>query len=83
MDTVTITRAQFLVQRSQLTVLATDSNPAAVLTVSVTGTGEVLGTMTNLGNGNYTFKKTGIANPRNITVTSNLGGTANARVRAR
>jgi len=83
MDTVTITRAQFLVQRSQLTVLATDSNPAAVLTVSVTGTGEVLGTMTNLGNGNYTFKKTGIANPRNITVTSNLGGTATARVRAR
>jgi len=82
-DMVTITRAQFLVQRGQLNVGATDSNATATLTVSISSTGEVLGTMTNLGGGSYTFKKTGIANPRNITVTSNLGGTANARVRAR
>ena len=82
-DTVTITRAQYSVSRSQLTVQATDTNDTATLTVSVTSTGEILGTMTNLGGGNYSAKFSGIANPRQITVTSNFGGTATARVRAR
>ena len=81
-DTVTITRALYKISLSQLTVQATDSNPSATLTVSVTSTGQVLGTMMNRGGGNYTAKFTGIANPRKITVTSNLGGTATARVRA-
>lgn len=82
-DTVQITRALYTTSRSQLTVQATDSNETAVLTVSVTSTGMVLGTMTNKGGGNYSAKFNGIANPLNITVTSNLGGTASARVRAR
>jgi len=82
-DTVTITRAQYSTQRSQLTVQATDSDPTATLTVSVTSSGQVLGNMTNQGGGNYNFKKVVTPNPRQITVTSNLGGTATARVRAR
>ena len=82
-DTVTITRAQYSTQRSQLTVQATDSDPTATLTVSVTSSGQDLGTMTNQGGGNYNFKKVVTPNPRQITVTSNLGGTATARVRAR
>ena len=45
-DTVTITRAQYSTQRSQLTVQATDSDPTATLTVSITSSGQVLGTMT-------------------------------------
>jgi N-acetylneuraminic acid mutarotase len=82
-DTVTITRAQYATQRSQLTVQATDSNPSAILTVSVTSTGVVLGNMTNKGGGSYTAKFTGIANPVNITVKSNLGASASAAVRAK
>jgi hypothetical protein len=82
-DTVTITKAQYSVSGSQLTVLATDSNPAAVLTVKVTSSGQILGTMKTQGDGNYQLKKNGIANPVNITVTSNLGGSASANVRAR
>jgi plastocyanin len=82
-DTVTITRARYDTARSQLTVQATDSNETATLTVSVTSTGETLGTMQNKGGGSYSFKKGGIANPRQITVTSNFGGTATARVKAR
>ncbi len=82
-DLVTITRAQYAISRSQLTVNATDSNPEAALTVSVTSTGEVLGPMTNRGNGSYTAKFNGISNPLNITVMSNLGGSDSARVRAR
>lgn len=82
-DTVDITRAQYVTSRSQLTVQATDTNDTATLTVSVTNTGMVLGTMTNNGGGSYSAKFTGIANPRNITVTSNLGGSDSARVKAR
>jgi plastocyanin len=82
-DTVTITRAQYSIARSQLLVQATDSDPTATLTVSVTSTGQVLGTMINQGGGNYNFKTVVTPNPRRITVTSNMGGSATARVRAR
>jgi len=82
-DTVQITRAQYAIARSQLTVQATDTNDTATLTVSVTSSGVILGTMTNNGGGNYSAKFSGITNPINITVTSNFGGTDSARVRAR
>jgi len=82
-DTVTITRAQYDIARSQLAVQATDTNDTAMLTVSVTSTGEVLGPMINRGGGSYSAKFTGISNPQRITVTSDLGGSATARVRAR
>ena len=83
LDLVTITRAQYAISRSQLTVQATDSDSSALLTVSVTSTGEVLGPMTNRGSGSYTAKFNGISNPMNITVMSNLGGSDSARVRGR
>lgn len=79
-DTVTISRAQYSVSRSQLTVLATDSNPAAILTVKVTSSGQILGTMQTRGDGNYRLKANGVANPQNVTVTSNLGGSDSAAV---
>jgi hypothetical protein len=82
-DTVVITRAQYTTSRSQLTVKATDTDDTAMLTVSVTSTGEVLGTMMNLGGGSYSAKFGGISNPQKITVSSNLGGSATARVRVR
>jgi serine protease AprX len=82
-DTVAITKAQYSISRSQLTVLATDTNTDAVLTVSVTSTGEILGTMDTRGDGNYRAKINGIANPQNVTVTSNLGGSDSSDVRAR
>ncbi|HEY3602927.1 MAG TPA: plastocyanin/azurin family copper-binding protein [Chthoniobacterales bacterium] len=82
-DTVVITRAQYLISSSQLTVQATDSNDTATLTVSQTRTGTIIGTLINKGGGNYSGKFTGITNPQNITVTSNFGGSASARVRAR
>jgi hypothetical protein len=59
------------------------ASPAAVLTVKVTSSGEVLGTMQSRGDGTYQLKKVGIANPVNITVTSNLGGSASKNVQAR
>jgi hypothetical protein len=82
-DTVTISKAQYSISRSQLTVLATDSDPAAVLTVKVTSSGEILGTMQTRGDGKYRLKANGVANPQNVTVTSNLGGSDSANVQAR
>ena len=82
-DTVTISKAQYSISGSQLKVNASDSNPAAVLTVKVTSSGEVLGTMQSRGDGTYQLKKVGIANPVNVTVTSNLGGSASKNVQAR
>ena len=83
LDTVQITRAQYAVAKSQLTVQATDTDDTATLTVSVTRTGAILGVMTNKGGGNYTAKFNGIANPKNITVKSNRGGSDTAKVKAR
>ncbi len=83
LDLVTITRAQYAVSRSQLTVQATDSDSSALLTASVTSTGMVLGPMRSNGAGTYSAKFSGIENPQNITVESNLGGSDTARVRAR
>ena len=82
-DTVVITRAQYTTSRSQLTVQATDTDDTAKLTVSVTSTGQVLGMMTNKGGGSYSAKFTVTPNPRQITVSSNLGGSAVARVKVR
>ncbi len=82
-DTVEISRAQYITSRSQLTVQATGSDSTATLTVSVTSTGQVLGTLSNQGNGTYRGKFTVASNPVNITVTSSLGGTATAAVRVR
>ncbi len=82
-DTVQITRALYVASRSQLTVQATDSDPTATLTVSVTSTGDILGPMSNTGGGTYRAKFSRISNPVNITVTSDLGGSASAAVRVR
>jgi plastocyanin len=83
-DTVTITKAIWSSSQMLLTVLATDSNSTATLTCSVTSTGQVLGPLRTRGDGNYQGKFRNVTtNPVNITVTSNLGGSASANVRAR
>jgi plastocyanin len=82
-DTVTITKALYQTSRMQLTVQATDTNSTAVLTVTKTSDGTILGTMRNLGNGSYSAKIKRIANPEMITVTSNLGGSDTETVRVR
>ena len=82
-DTVTISKARYSIAQSQLKVVATDSDPSAVLTVKVTSSGEVLGTMDTRGDGKYRLIANGVANPINVTVTSNLGGSDSANVQAR
>ncbi len=83
-DTVTITKATWSSSQMLLTVAATDSNPTATLTCTRTSDGMVFGTLRTRGDGNYQGKFRNVTtNPTNITVTSNLGGSATANVRAR
>lgn len=81
-DTVTITAAQYSSSRQLLQVKATDSNSSATLEVYVTSTNSHIGTLKKNSTG-YTGKFSLATNPQNITVKSNLGGTASATVKAR
>jgi len=83
-DTVTITKAIWSSAQMLLMVQATDTNATATLTCTETSNGMVFGTLRNQGNGTYAGKFRGVTtNPSKITVTSSLGGSANARVRPR
>jgi plastocyanin len=83
-DTVTVTRAIYDSARMQVTINATDSMDTATLTATVTQTGEVLGVLSNKGGGVYLGKfKNVLTNPRKVTVTSDMGGSAIAKVKAR
>jgi len=83
-DTVTISKATWSSSQMLLTVQAADSNPTATLTCKKTSDGTVFGMLRSRGDGTYQGKFRNVStNPTNITVTSNLGGSASANVRAR
>jgi hypothetical protein len=79
-DTVAIQKADYVVSKKELNVQATSTSQTAILTVTVTATGEVIGTLTNKGAGSYAAKLAWPVNPRNITVTSSLSGAASQAV---
>jgi hypothetical protein len=81
-DTIAITGAQYNTARGLLQVKATDSDPSATLQVYVTSTNTLIGTLAKKGTG-YVGKFSWPSNPLNITVTSSLGGSASANVRAK
>ena len=68
-DTVTITRADW--SSGRLRVEAGSSNSSATLSVYVTSTGVLLGTISG-----GRFETTTSTNPGNVTVKSSLGGQA-------
>jgi hypothetical protein len=82
-DAVAIQKAEYIVSKRQLAVQATSTSQTATLRVSVTATGQLIGTLSNRGGGRYegTFNLT--TNPQNITVTSSLNGRASRTVTAK
>lgn len=82
-DTVRITRAEFDSSNRRLRVEATSTSSNATLQVFVTATGQLLGTLSNSGGGQYRSELSVTTNPQNITVRSNLGGVATASVVAK
>jgi hypothetical protein len=59
---------------------ATSTSSSATLRVFVTATGQLLGTLSNNGGGQYRGDLSVSTNPQNITVRSSLGGAASASV---
>jgi hypothetical protein len=77
-DTVRISKVGY--SSNQLRIEATSTNPQAILTVSVTSSGQLLGTLSNAGGGKYTGQFIVSTKPQNITVNSSGGGVATAPV---
>lgn len=82
-DTVTITRAEYETSKRTLRVEATSTQTNATLQVFVTASGQLLGTLTNNGGGQYRGEIISSTNPQSITVRSSLGGVATRTVVAR
>jgi hypothetical protein len=79
-DTVSIQKADYVVSKKQLTVQVSSTSQTVMLTVTSTATGEVIGVLTNKGAGSYAGTFPLSASPQNITVSSDLGGTASRAV---
>jgi hypothetical protein len=79
-DTVSIQIAEYAAGNAQLRVEATSSNASATLQVYITSTNTLIGTLRNEGGGRYRGDFSWPTNPQNITVRSNLGGSASRTV---
>jgi hypothetical protein len=75
-DMVSIQLAEYSAGNDELRVEATGSNASATLSVYVTSTNTFIGTLRNEGGGRYRGDFSWPTNPQNITVRSNLGGSA-------
>jgi FG-GAP-like repeat len=82
-DTVSITRAEYDSGKRTLRVEATSTSSNATLQVFVSATGQLIGTLSNNGGGQYRGEFTVSTNPQNITVRSNQGGVATRAVTTR
>jgi hypothetical protein len=76
-DTVRITKATW--KKGLLTIEATSTNPNAVLSV-FSAAGNFMFDLTNKGGGRYADQRGFVDNPQQITVRSNFGGSATARL---
>jgi hypothetical protein len=76
-DVVRITKASW--KRGLLTIEATGSNPNAILSV-YSSAGNFLFDLTNKGGGRYADQRGFITNPVQISVRSNFGGSASAKL---
>ena len=79
-DTVSIQLAEYSAGNDELRVEATSSNSGAVLSVYVTSTNTLIGTLQNEGGGRYRGEFSWPTNPQNIMVRSSLGGQATRSV---
>lgn len=72
-DTLHVTSATFSKSARLLKVTATSTNPQSIVNVLNSSGNVLLGIMTSLGNGSFTFQ-TAIASIAGVNLKSNLGG---------
>ena len=78
-DVVRITKATW--KKGLLTIEATSTNPNAILSV-FSAQGNFMFDLTNKGGGRYSDQRGFVTNPQQITVRSNFGGSASARLKS-
>jgi DNA-binding beta-propeller fold protein YncE len=74
-DSLKVSSATYSKSQQLLQVKATSTNPAAILQLQNANNNLILGTMTNFGNGSFSFQQnlvTGV--PTSVNIISNLGG---------
>lgn len=81
-DTISISKAEYDSSKRTLKIEASSSRSNATLQAFVTSSGALIGNLTNNG-GRYSGQFTWSVNPQNVTVRSNLGGTASRVVAAK
>ncbi|HYE14001.1 MAG TPA: hypothetical protein VD968_06130, partial [Pyrinomonadaceae bacterium] len=79
-DAISVARAEYAVSRKVLRVTATSTSASATLSVHVTSTGALIGTLANTGGGKHSGAFALPASPRSVTVRSSLGGAASKGV---
>jgi len=82
-DNVTIQLADYFAGKRELRVAAQSTGSTATLGVHLTSSGQLIGTMQNLGGGKYSGQFARSVNPQSITVRSSLCGSATMVVRRR
>lgn len=82
-DTVIIQQADYFASKHELRVAAKSSNSTATLEVYVTSSGELVGTLRNLGDGKYGGQLLWPVNPQNVKVVSSQCGSATSVVRSK
>jgi len=82
-DNVTIQLADYFAGKHELRVAAQSTGSTATLRVHLTSSGQLIGTMQNLGGGKYSGQFARSVNPQSITVRSSLCGSATIVVRRR
>jgi hypothetical protein len=75
-DMVGIQQADYISSKRLLRIQASSTNASATLSVYVTSTGQLIGSLKNNGGGKYSADLNWPANPLNITVRSSAGGSA-------
>ncbi|MBI2917350.1 MAG: hypothetical protein HYY01_05075 [Chloroflexi bacterium] len=81
--TIEVRRAEYDSAKQELRVEATSSDGGASLTVFVTATRELIGTLANEGAGVFKGQFTWPINPQSITIKGSQGGSATATVTAK
>jgi len=82
-DSIAIQRADYSRSTNFLRVEATSTEPTALLRVYVTGSGALMGALSNNGGGSFSGYLSWPNKPKSITVRSNFGGSASKPVTVR
>ena len=82
-DTIGVDRVEYDADKNELRVRLTGSEPSAIFSIYSVATGELIGTITGDGSGEFRAEFSYPVNPGEILIESSFGGSTTANVRAK